>query len=95
MGFTELEALKGNRVLTFGKLRTSYAEVGQAGTYLNNFAYTPTYGGGFYGFYPVNYPIKGQTSFIPYWKEYDPALKPQTTKNYEVGLDLRFWVDRV
>ncbi|MCX4369954.1 MAG: SusC/RagA family TonB-linked outer membrane protein [Duncaniella sp.] len=93
--FTELEALKGNRVLTFGKLRTSYAEVGQAGTYLNNFAYTPTYGGGFYGFYPVNYPIKGQTSFIPYWKEYDPALKPQTTKNYEVGLDLRFWDDRV
>lgn len=93
--FTELEALKGNRVLTFGKLRTSYAEVGQAGTYLNNFAYTPTYGGGFYGFYPVNYPFKGQTSFVPYWKEYDPALKPQTTKNYEVGLDLRFWDDRV
>ena len=93
--FTELEALKGNRVLTFGKLRTSYAEVGQAGTYLNNFAYTPTYGSGFYGFYPVNYPIKGQTSFVPYWKEYDPALKPQTTKNYEVGLDLRFWDDRV
>lgn len=93
--FTELEALKGNRVLTFGKLRTSYAEVGQAGTYLNNFAYTPTYGGGFYGFDPVNYPIKGQTSFVPYWKEYDPALKPQTTKNYEVGLDLRFWDDRV
>ena len=93
--FTELEALKGNRVLTFGKLRTSYAEVGQAGTYLNNFAYTPTYGGGFYGFYPVNYPIKGQTTFVPYWKEYDPALKPQTTKNYEVGLDLRFWDDRV
>lgn len=93
--FTELEALKGNRVLTFGKLRTSYAEVGQAGTYLNNFTYTPTYGGGFYGFYPVNYPIKGQTSFVPYWKEYDPALKPQTTKNYEVGLDLRFWDDRV
>ncbi|MDE5694215.1 MAG: TonB-dependent receptor, partial [Duncaniella sp.] len=93
--FTELEALKGNRLLTFGKLRTSYAEVGQAGTYLNNFAYTPTYGGGFYQFYPVNYPIKGQTSFVPYWKEYDPALKPQTTKNYEVGLDLRFWDDRV
>lgn len=93
--FTELEALKGNRVLSFGKLRTSYAEVGQAGTYLNNFAYTPTYGGGFYQFYPVNYPIKGQTSFVPYWKEYDPALKPQTTKNYEVGLDLRFWDDRV
>ncbi len=93
--FTELEALKGNRVLTFGKLRTSYAEVGQAGSYLANFAYTPSYGGGFYAINPVNYPIKGVTSFIPYWREYDPNLKPQTTKNYEVGLDLRFWDDRV
>lgn len=93
--FTELEALKGNRILTFGKVRTSYAEVGQAGSYLANFAYTPSYGSGFYAIDPVNYPIKGVTSFIPYWREYDPNLKPQTTKNYEVGVDLRFWDDRV
>lgn len=93
--FTELEALKGNNILTFGKVRTSYAEVGQAGAYVNNFAYTPSYGGGFYAFTPVSYPIKGVTSFVPYWREYDPNLKPQTTKNYELGLDLRFWNDRV
>lgn len=93
--FTELEALKGNPILSFGKIRASYAEVGQAGTYRNNFGYTPTYGGGFYQIDPVNYPINGVTTFIPYYNAYDPDLKPQTTKNYELGLDLRLFNDRL
>lgn len=57
--------------------------MGQAGSYYKDFAYTPSYGGGFYGGTPVTYPIGGVTSYIPYWKQYDPELKPQTTKNYE------------
>jgi len=93
--FTELGALRGNRVLTFGKLRFSYAEVGQPGDYVRNFAHTPTYGGGFYTFYPVNYPVGGQTSFVPYSKEYDPTLRPQTTRNYEAGADVRLMDNRL
>ncbi|MDP2888881.1 MAG: SusC/RagA family TonB-linked outer membrane protein, partial [Bacteroidota bacterium] len=45
--FTELEALKENKILSFGKLRASYAQVGQAGRYYNNFYVTPAYSGGF------------------------------------------------
>lgn len=93
--FTELEALKGNPVLSFGKIRASYAEVGQAGSYYKDFAYTPAYGGGFYGGTPISYPLGGVTSYIPYYKQYDPELKPQTTKNYELGADLRLFHDRV
>ncbi len=93
--FTELPALKGNHTLTFGKVRFSYAEVGQAGAFLKNFAYTPVYGGGFYLIDPMNYPVQGVTSYVPYWREYDPELKPQTTKNYEAGIDLRLFNDRV
>lgn len=93
--FTELEALKGNDIISFGKIRASYAEVGQAGSYYKDFAYTPSYGGGFYGGTPVTYPIGGVTSYIPYWKQYDPELKPQTTKNYELGADLRLFHDRL
>lgn len=93
--FTELSALKGNPILNFGKIRASYAEVGQAGTYAKNFAYTPTYGGGFFQIDPVNYPINGVTTFIPYYNQYDPNLKPQTTKNYEIGVDLRLFNNRV
>lgn len=35
--FTELPFLKDNSVLTFGKVRGSYAEVGMAGEYIENF----------------------------------------------------------
>ena len=60
--FTEVEALK-NDILTFGKIRGSYAEVGMAGEYV---------------------------PYIPYFVVYDPNLKPQNTKSYELGADLTF-----
>ena len=53
--FTELEALK-NDVLTYGKIRASYAEVGQAGTYYPSYYRTPVYGGGFSSGTPIQYP---------------------------------------
>lgn len=87
--FTELESLQ-NDILTFGKIRASYAEVGMAGDYINSFYYTPQYGGGFSAGTPIAYPIGSITSFIPYFKIYDPDLKPQNTKSYELGLDLTF-----
>ena len=89
--FTELPALKDNEVLTFGKLRGSYAEVGMAGEYFENQYYVPGYGGGFSAGTPIQYPFGSVTSYIPYYKIYDPNLKPQNTKSYEVGLDLAFW----
>lgn len=87
--FTELEPLK-NDILTFGKLRASYAEVGQAGEYIPSYYYTPSYGGGFYSGTPIMYPMNGVMSYIPYYIVYDPALKPQNTKSYELGADLTF-----
>lgn len=48
--FTELPALKGNHILSYGKLRASFAQVGQAGHYYANYYYVPTYGSGMYGF---------------------------------------------
>jgi len=51
--FTELESLK-NDVLTFGKIRASYAEVGQAGTYYDSYYLTPVYGGGFSSGTPIS-----------------------------------------
>lgn len=88
--FTELEALK-NDVLTYGKIRASYAEVGQAGTYYPSYYRTPVYGGGFSSGTPIQYPIGSISSYIPYYKIYDPNLKPQNTKSYEIGADFSFW----
>lgn len=56
--FTEVEALK-NDILTFGKIRGSYAEVGMAGEYVPSYYYTPSYGGGFFQGTPIMYPING------------------------------------
>jgi TonB-linked SusC/RagA family outer membrane protein len=93
--FTELPQLKNNSVLSFGKLRASFAQVGQAGHYYQDFYYTPTYGSGMYGFTPFSYPLNGASSFVPYYVKYDPNLKPQNTNNFEIGTDLRFFKDRL
>lgn len=88
--FTELESVK-NSVLTMGKLRASYAQVGQAGDYYESYYATPTYGGGFSSGTPILYPTNGVTAFTPYSIVYDPSLKPQNTQAIELGTDLTFW----
>jgi TonB-linked SusC/RagA family outer membrane protein len=93
--FTELPCLKGNDILSYGKLRASYAQVGQAGDYRDNYYYTPTYGGGMYSYTPISYPMGGVKTYVPYFKSYDPNLKPQNTTNYEFGLDLNFFQNRI
>jgi len=56
---------------------------------------TPSYGGGFWGAPPVQYPVGGVSSFIPYPIVFDPNLKPQNTQSYEFGFDLRFFKNRI
>jgi TonB-linked SusC/RagA family outer membrane protein len=92
---TELEVLKGNSTLSFAKLRASWAEVGQAGIYRKNFYDVPNYGGGFWKSAPVNYPIGGVNSYIPNNLLYDSNLKPQNTKSYELGGELRLFKNRI
>jgi len=96
LGFvvTEIEGLKDNSFLSFAKLRASIAEVGQAGTYLDNYYSTPSYGGGFWFGEPIQYPLGGVSSFVPNNVLYDPNLKPQNTKSYEAGIDLKFFNNR-
>lgn len=98
LGFvvTELEGLKGKSFLSYAKLRGSIAEVGQAGNYVGNYYTSPSYRGGFWSGSPINYPLAGGvSSFIPYSVQYDPNLKPQNTKSYELGIDLKFINNRV
>ena len=96
LGFvvSELEALKDNKVVSFAKVRFSYAEVGQAGSYYKNFFTKPGYGGGFWSGVPISYPIGGINAYIPNNTQYDPKLKPQNTKSYELGADLKFFNNR-
>jgi TonB-linked SusC/RagA family outer membrane protein len=88
--FTEIDGLNSS-VLNFGKLRFSVAQVGQAGTYLQNYYAIPAYGGGFYSGAPILYPINGIKAYIPSTLVYDANLKPQNTTSYEIGADLNFF----
>ena len=83
-------------MLNYGKLRGSFAQVGQAGDYYQNYYYTPVYGGGFLAYTPVSYPLPNKAaSFVPYFRLFDENLKPQNTSNWEVGTDLHFFGSRV
>ena len=94
--FTQLPVLQSSNVLNYGKLRASFAQVGQAGNYYDNFYYTPSYGGGFYAYTPVSYPLpSGISTYTPYFRVYDGDLKPQNTTNYEIGTDLHFFKSRL
>ena len=93
--FSELPGLKNNKVLNYGKLRASYAQVGQAGHYYRDFYITPTYDSGMYVYTPVAFPLNGVSSYSPYYVKYDPDLKPQNTSNFEFGTDLGFFNNRL
>lgn len=97
LGFviTELESLRDMPVLSFAKVRVSYAEVGQAGEYLQNFFTSPNYEGGFWGSTPVQYPVSGMSSYLSNNVQYDPELKPQNTQSYELGTELKFFNNRL
>jgi len=92
---TELEPLKNSNWLSFAKVRASYAEVGQAGNYYENYFVSPGYGGGFWSGNPIQYPIDGISAYIPSYSLYDPNLKPQNTISYEFGIDLKFLNNRL
>jgi len=91
---SELSALQEIDWLSFAKVRVSYAEVGQAGTFYENFFVSPTYAGGFWVGNPIQYPIGGISAYIPSYDLYDPNLEPQNTKSTEFGIDLKFFNNR-
>ena len=94
--FTELEPVKYVDWLSFGQIRGSYAEVGHASSrYLANYFYSPTYGGGFWRGEPIVYPLDGVNTYTKYPILYDPNLKPQNTKSWEMGLQLNFFNNRI
>jgi len=98
LGFvaSELDMIKDISWISFAKLRLSYAEVGQAGRYYEDFYYRPKFTGSWWKNEPITYPISGGTStYSPYFIKFDPNLKPQNTKSYEIGLNLKFFNNRL
>ncbi|MDP2069549.1 MAG: SusC/RagA family TonB-linked outer membrane protein [Lutibacter sp.] len=92
--FTEIEGLKNNSILSFGKLRGSVARTANiAGPYntSNYYNATSTADGWTSG---VNFPYAGQTGFQVTSGLGNPDLKHETQDSWEIGTDLRFFKNR-
>jgi len=104
--FTELPGLKDNKILPYGKIRASYAIVAKdAPTYATATVYgIPFIGDGWTTFGISSWPFAGYPGFS-WGTTYiggvatdilgNPDLKPEKTKNFEVGVDLKFIQNRI
>lgn len=92
--FTQIEGLKNNDILTFGKLRASAARTANiAPPYqtTNNFVAAGTADGWTTG---VNFPFLDQSGFQVNSGLGNPDLTHETQDAWEVGADLRFFKNR-
>ncbi len=92
--FTELPFLKDSKVISFGKLRASFAIVANdAGAY-NTTTYYSQAGAGDGWTNGVNFPFLGKSGFTLNDGMGNNLLKPEQMKSFEVGTELRFFVNR-
>ena len=92
--FTELDALKGNKILSFGKLRGSMARTANiAGPYnTSNYFYAATSGDGWTT--GNKFPYQGSAGFSLGAGLGNPDLKHETMDSWEVGTELKFFNNR-
>lgn len=92
---SSLDVMENIDWLSFAKLRVSYAEVGQAGSYYEPYYSAVTgYSNGWFNTNSIVIPYNGASSYGPTSILYDENLKPQNTRSYELGIDLKFFNNR-
>lgn len=92
--FSQLMDLEDS-FFSFGKLRTSYGEVGvQPSRYNTSNTYvSPSFGDSYGGDLALT--LYGNGAFVPAASRGNTALRPERKKEIEVGADLRFLNDRL
>ena len=102
LGLVFTDALQmQSRWLNYGKLRLSFAKVGSDAP---AYSLSSTYGGGFapgvhfghYQFDPttINFPFGGQVGYLQSTQLGNPDIKPESTREYEIGLETRLLDNR-
>mgnify|MGYP000084751784 CR=1 FL=1 len=82
--FTDLTAFEGQDILSFGKIRASWAKVGNSA---QPFQLSPVF--------PVNTPFEGQPLQQVERTAPNPNLTREIKRGFEVGVDLRFLEERL
>jgi hypothetical protein len=92
--YTELPGIRGNPVLSFGKIRGSVARTGNlAFPYLTERYYTHTSTGDGWTT-GVSFPWMGTTGYRVSYYLRNQSLGNETMTSFELGTDLRFLIDR-
>jgi TonB-linked SusC/RagA family outer membrane protein len=90
LGFIFSELLPNKNILSFGKLRASYAKVGApAAAYVTNSVLSVAGGLG------VKWPFNGQMSYLESSTYPNPLLTNEFKSEVEVGTELKFYKDRL
>lgn len=89
--FTELQTLKGNNILSFGKIRGSFSKIGNDAPIYGTAATYPSsaFGDG-WTTTALSFPAFGTAGFTVTNTLPNSALKPEKTTTWEAGVDLRF-----
>lgn len=83
-----------NKVINYGKLRVGYGETGvDTNPYQVSSVYTPTSVG--LGFGNLTYPINGLSAYSQGNRAPNPDLKAERRKEYELGIELAFFDNRI
>ena len=92
--FTEILDMNDD-ILSFGKLRASYGEVGVQPSRYNtsNTFVSPSFGDSYGG--DLDLTLYGNGAFVPAASRGNTALRPERKKEVEFGVDLRFLEDRL
>ena len=93
-GFIFTDLMNKNNILSFGKLRASYAYAGNdAAPYqIDPYYTTGTIRAG--GYAQTLYPVGGVPAYEKGSTLGNPNLKPEISKEFEIGADLRFFQNR-
>jgi TonB-linked SusC/RagA family outer membrane protein len=93
--FTELEALQGNNILSFGKLRGSIARTANIAGAYNTTNYFNAAGAGDGWTNGVVFPYQGSAGFAVSNGLGNSDLKHETMDSWEIGTELRFLKSRI
>lgn len=92
--FTEL--MPKNNIFTFGKLRLAYGKTGNdASPYYTSTSYTQGYASGYYPGQYLTFPMNGVNAYQASNTLGSTSLRPEMTKEVEVGLNLQFFHGRI
>ena len=88
--------LPKNNILNFGKVRVAYGKTGNDASYYQVYPrYTQGYSNGYYAADLTTFPLKGINAFQTAATAGSTSLKPEMTSEFEVGLNLSFFNNRI